>query len=110
MPYIDDVSISNKITRILNNNSTDKAIRKISNIEIREDVEGECSTHGTVIKVIVPRVKDGYSASSEGFIFVQFAVLENAIVAERSLQGKKFANRIVVSEYYDEGLFNNGIL
>ena len=38
MPYIDDVSISNKITRILNNNSTDKAIRKISNIEIRHDV------------------------------------------------------------------------
>lgn len=38
MPYIDDVRISNKITRILNNYSTDKAIRKISNIEIRDNV------------------------------------------------------------------------
>ena len=38
MPYIDDVRISNKITRILNNYSSEKAIRKISNIEIREDV------------------------------------------------------------------------
>ena len=38
MPYIDNVQISNKITRILNNYSTDKAIRKISNIEIRDNV------------------------------------------------------------------------
>ena len=38
MPYIDNVRISNRITRILNNYSSDTAIRKISNIEIRDNV------------------------------------------------------------------------
>jgi hypothetical protein len=38
MPYVNDIKLSNKITRILNNYSTDVAIRKISNLEVKEDV------------------------------------------------------------------------
>tara|TARA_B100000963_G_scaffold116038_1_gene101058 strand:+ start:277 stop:450 length:174 start_codon:yes stop_codon:yes gene_type:complete len=36
MPYRDDVKLSNRITRILNNNSTEAAIKKISNLSISD--------------------------------------------------------------------------
>ena len=78
--------------------------------EIREDVEAECSGHGSVTKVIIPRVSEGYSKASEGLIFVAFKDVVSAAAADKALQGRKFANRIVISEYYDEGFFNNGIL
>ena len=38
------------------------------------------------------------------------ARMSGAMAADKALQGKKFAKRIVISEYYDEALFNNGIV
>jgi hypothetical protein len=73
-------------------------------------VEAECGDHGAVTKVIIPRVKEGYSKASEGLIYVAFKDVLGAVAADKALQGRKFANRIVISEYYDEALFTNGIL
>ena len=78
--------------------------------DIAEDVQAECASHGPVIKVIIPRIREGYSPSSEGLIYVRFADVQGAMAAEAALQGRKFANRVVVSEYYSESLFENGIL
>ena len=78
--------------------------------DIRDDVQAECTSHGPVVRVIIPRVREGFSPSSEGLIFVRFAEVAGAMAAEAALQGRKFADRVVVSEYYSESLFENGIL
>jgi splicing factor U2AF subunit len=67
--------------------------------DIKEDVTAECSEHGEVLKLIIPRVVDGYTASVEGHIFVEFKEASVAQRAALSLSGRKFANRVVVVEY-----------
>jgi hypothetical protein len=39
-------------------------------LDIREDVRLECAAHGPVLDVLIPRVKDGYSASIVGELFL----------------------------------------
>ena len=67
--------------------------------EIVEDIRLECAEHGQVITVFVPRQKDGYPANIEGFIFVEFANANMARSAALALNGRKFADKIVVVQY-----------
>jgi splicing factor U2AF subunit len=73
--------------------------------EILEDVKGECSQYGTVVSLVIPRVKEGFSEQSQGNIFVQFLDEQMAKKGLLSLSGRKFANNIVVVEYYNETKF-----
>jgi splicing factor U2AF 65 kDa subunit len=67
--------------------------------DILDDVKSECSQHGHVRSVIIPRVKDGYPVSAEGSVFVEFGDVESAKRASQSLKGRKFADRMVLADY-----------
>lgn len=67
--------------------------------DILDDVKTECSQHGSVRKVLIPRHKDGYPASTEGSVFVEFNEIESSKRALQSLKGRKFADRMVLADY-----------
>jgi hypothetical protein len=70
-------------------------------------VKLECSPFGEVLQVLIPRAKDGFPPQSEGSIFVEFARPDFARAAAASLIGRKFADRIVIVDYYNESLYHN---
>jgi splicing factor U2AF subunit len=93
--------------------------------DILDDVREECSQHGRVINVLIPRTKDGHPSAAEGSVFVEFADIESAKKAANSLKGRKFADQIVIVNYvssrpplyfphfdiqYDEIRFSNRVL
>ncbi len=67
--------------------------------DIREDVRLECADYGTVLRVLIPRVRDGHHVSSEGYIFVEFYDSLMATSAAMVLNGRKFADKTVVVNY-----------
>lgn len=73
--------------------------------DIVDDVRHECSQYGTVINVIIPRTIDGYPQECEGSVYVEFASAEMAKTAAIALSGRKFADRTVVVDYFDEEKF-----
>jgi RNA recognition motif-containing protein len=67
--------------------------------DIREDVRLECMEFGPVREVVIPRVKDGFNAAWEGYIYVEFVHVETAKIAAMALNGRKFADRSVLVTY-----------
>ena len=67
--------------------------------DILNDVREECNSFGKVIKIIIPRIKDGYPADTEGYIYVLFDDINGSNNAAKNLQGRKFADRIVMVNY-----------
>jgi splicing factor U2AF subunit len=74
--------------------------------DIKEDVRLECQDHGAVLNVIIPRMKDGFPMHAEGSIFVEFADPTKAQSAALALNGRKFVDRTVVVQYFDEAQFS----
>lgn len=71
--------------------------------EICEDVKEECEKYGKVLEIKVPRPAGGSRQSSGvGKIFVKFDTPESAGKALRTLAGRKFADRTVVTTYFSE--------
>ena len=67
--------------------------------DIKEDVRLECLQYGKVRSVVIPRVRDGYSPASECLIFVEFDSVDSAVAAAKVLNGRKFAENVVVVSY-----------
>lgn len=71
--------------------------------EICEDVREECSKFGKVLDIKVPRPVGGSRQSAGvGKIFVKFESAESTTSALKSLAGRKFADRTVVTTYFPE--------
>jgi splicing factor U2AF subunit len=68
-------------------------------IDIQEDVKEECSGHGMVERVIIPRSREGYRSSAEGNVYVAFADILSAQRASAALSGRKFGDRIVTVDF-----------
>jgi splicing factor U2AF subunit len=75
--------------------------------EIQEDIKEECTLHGTVKKVVIPR---GEGVSGVGKVFVEFDTPEQCSAASRALSGRKFAGNIVVCTFFSESEFLSGRL
>ncbi len=67
--------------------------------DIREDVRLECAEHGQVLRVLIPRMAEGYPGYLEGLIFVEFQNASMARSAALVLNGRKFADKTVVVNY-----------
>jgi splicing factor U2AF subunit len=78
--------------------------------DICDDVRDECAQHGPVMSVLIPRVKENYPPQCEGSVFVEFQHPETAQKAALALSGRKFAERTVDVDYFDEIKFSNRIL
>lgn len=68
-----------------------------------EDVREECEKYGKVLEIKIPRPSGGSRQSNGvGKIFVKFDGPTSAGKALRSLAGRKFADRTVVTTYFSE--------
>jgi splicing factor U2AF subunit len=69
--------------------------------EILEDVKDECNKYGMVKSIEIPRPIPQVEVPGLGKIFVEFTSKSECQKAQQSLTGRKFANRVVVTSYYD---------
>lgn len=72
-------------------------------LEICEDVREECQKYGEVLEMKIPRPSGGSRQSAGvGKIYVKFDTPESASKALKTLAGRKFADRTVVTTYFSE--------
>lgn len=72
-------------------------------LEIVEDVMEECQKYGTIVELKIPRPSGGSRQSAGvGKIFIKYDTAESAKNALQALAGRKFADRTVVTTYFDE--------
>ncbi|EGR33003.1 u2 small nuclear ribonucleoprotein auxiliary factor 2, putative [Ichthyophthirius multifiliis] len=75
--------------------------------QIEEDVKDECSKHGKVVSIAIPRPSvDDVKAGKEhvlgkGKIYVEYESIEAAREARRYLNGRLFSNRTVQVSYFN---------
>jgi len=74
-------------------------------LDILEDVKEECSKHGTVGQVIIPRPTQPYPGQLIGTILVLYASTEQTQKAKEALDGMTFSQNRVRAAYYDEVKF-----
>lgn len=73
--------------------------------EIHEDVRTECSKYGKVMSLEIPRPVEDFQPPGCGKIYVEFASPEESKSAAQALAGRKFANRVVVTSFYQPDMY-----
>ncbi|KAF9107582.1 U2 small nuclear RNA auxiliary factor 2 [Mortierella sp. GBA35] len=73
--------------------------------DIVEDIRDECSKFGHVLEVKIPRPVVGHVVPGVGKIFVKYSSAEETTVALGALSGRKFADRTVLTSFYDTERF-----
>ncbi|KAL0151096.1 hypothetical protein M9458_053609, partial [Cirrhinus mrigala] len=74
--------------------------------EILEDIREECCKYGTVRSIEIPRPVNGVEVPGCGKIFVEYVSAAECQKAMQALTGRKFANRVVVTKYYDPDMYH----
>lgn len=69
--------------------------------DIVEDIREECNKYGVVRSVEIPRPIEGMDIPGCGKVFVEFNSVIDCQKAQQNLTGRKFANRVVVTSYFD---------
>jgi len=69
--------------------------------EIFDDIREECSKYGRIRSMQIPRPNSEFLVPGVGKIFIEFATSSDTKAASEALAGRKFANRVVVTSYYD---------
>ncbi|KAI6250506.1 Splicing factor U2AF subunit [Erysiphe necator] len=92
-----------RVLQLLNMVTPEELIDNQDYEEICEDVKEECEKYGKVLDMKVPRPTGGSRQSNGvGKIFVRFDTPGSAGKALRSLAGRKFADRTVVTTFFSE--------
>jgi len=69
--------------------------------EIFDDIREECSKYGRIRSLQIPRPNPEFNVQGVGKIFIEYMAPQESRAASEALAGRKFANRVVVSSYYD---------
>jgi len=69
--------------------------------DILDDIRDECGKFGTVKSIEIPRPVPGVEVPGCGKVFIEFSSSDECQTAQLSLTGRKFANRVVVTSYYE---------
>lgn len=82
---------------------------------LQEEIQEECAKFGVVSRVIIYKEKQSENEDDDDAeiivkIFVEFSNSSEAIRARDVLHGRFFAGRRVVSQLYDQALFDHGDL
>ncbi|KAF9578337.1 U2 small nuclear RNA auxiliary factor 2, partial [Lunasporangiospora selenospora] len=75
--------------------------------DIVDDIREECQKFGNVLELKIPRPVDGANISGVGKIYIQYSAVEEAAAASRALSGRKFADRTVLTTFFDIERFRN---
>jgi len=96
-----------RVLQLLNMVTAEELIDNDDYEEICEDIQEECSKYGTIIEMKIPRPSGGSRQSTGvGKIFLKYEKPEEAKLALEKLAGRKFADRTVVTTYFDEASFD----
>uniref|UniRef100_A0A8C4N7F7 Splicing factor U2AF subunit n=2 Tax=Eptatretus burgeri TaxID=7764 RepID=A0A8C4N7F7_EPTBU len=90
-----------RILCLLNMVTPEELIDEEEYNDILDDIREECNKYGPVVSIEIPRPVDGIEVAGCGKIFVEFATVTDCQKAQQALSGRKFANRIVVTKYFD---------
>ncbi|KAH7023211.1 hypothetical protein EDB80DRAFT_630157 [Ilyonectria destructans] len=94
---------TSRVLQLLNMVTAEELMDNDDYEEICEDVREECSKFGTIADLKIPRPTGGSRQSAGvGKIFVKFDTTESTTKALKSLAGRKFADRTVVTTYFPE--------
>ncbi|CAF4093953.1 unnamed protein product [Rotaria sp. Silwood2] len=94
-------TVSTEVLCLLNM-VTEEELRDDEEFEdIMEDVREECSKYGFVKSLEIPRPIPSVDVPGVGKIFVEFTSISECQKAQQALTGRKFANRVVVTSYYE---------
>jgi len=69
--------------------------------DILEDIREECAKYGAVKSLEIPRPIEGVEVPGLGKVFIEFNNPIDCQKAQQSLTGRKFANRVVVTSFFD---------
>ena len=100
-----------RILRLTNMAAPEELLDPAFYLDLMEDTRAECSQHGTVRSIIVPRptgtMSGGvmYAEKDIGKVFVEMSSVKEAINALIYLKGRTFAGRTVDIKFYPEDKF-----
>ncbi|OAP58230.1 hypothetical protein AYL99_07320 [Fonsecaea erecta] len=96
-----------RVLQLLNMVTPEELIDNDDYEEICEDVMEECQKYGKILAMKIPRPSMGSRQSAGvGKIFIKYEEPESAKKALQALAGRKFADRTVVTTYFDEASFD----
>lgn len=75
-------------------------------VEIKEDIQEECSKYGTILEVKIPRPAGVRSSAGVGKIYIKYEDPEKAQTAIKSLAGRQFSRRTVLATEFPEESFD----
>jgi len=91
-----------KILLLLNMITQEELLNDNTYEEIKEDVKNECQKFGNILSMKVPRPSDNKELSYVGKIYIEYESADQCMLAYKSLAGRKFSDRTVVTAYYSE--------
>ncbi|KAJ9661411.1 hypothetical protein H2198_001979 [Neophaeococcomyces mojaviensis] len=95
-----------RVLQLLNMVTPEELIDNDEYEEICEDITEECSKYGQILDMKIPRPAGGSRQSAGvGKIYIKYADAAAAKKALQALAGRKFADRTVVTTYFDEASF-----
>ncbi|KAJ9607098.1 hypothetical protein H2200_008170 [Cladophialophora chaetospira] len=102
-----DTMEDGRVLQLLNMVTPEELIDNDDYEEICEDVQEECQKYGTIVAMKIPRPSMGSRQSAGvGKIFIKYEDAASAKKALQALAGRKFADRTVVTTYFDEASFD----
>lgn len=90
---------------LMNMVSADELENDESYDEIFEDIREECSKFGRIRSLQIPRPNKEFQVGGVGKIFIEYSSPPESSAASEALAGRKFANRVVITSYYDPELY-----
>lgn len=74
--------------------------------DILEDIREECGRFGEIRSIEIPRPVPGIDVPGCGKVFIEFGSSTECQKAQHALTGRKFANRVVVTSYFELSLIH----
>ena len=75
-----------------------------------EDIEDELRRYGDVKSMKIPRPTSDQPVSGVGKVFVEYASIEQATAAKTELNGRQFASRTILVDFFPVQSYQEGQL
>ncbi|XP_047180567.1 RNA-binding protein 39 isoform X1 [Vigna umbellata] len=92
IPTIDTIGVPSECLMLKNMFDPKDETEPDFDLDIKEDVEAECSKFGTLKHIYVDK-------KSAGFVYLRFEDTQSAISAQRSLHGRWFAGKMITASF-----------
>lgn len=92
IPIIDTISVPSECILLKNMFDPKNETYEDFDVDIKEDVEGECSKFGKLKHIFVEK-------NSAGFVYLRFENTEAAMNAQRALHGRWFAGKMITATF-----------